>query len=577
MASPAPPVDAASWPAGYSAPRAAGMRHLDAGGHRFLRPSRRGVASLALAALLAAPAAAQGAPRLGPFRWFPAGSPFAASRSSFSFAVLNTRGDALFGGTSRINAPVVRDRRGARGPWSGIIELARPAGDVTAPRVALNATGAGLAVFRRSGRYLSARRGPEGRWRVTGSIAPASSSDQVHAVLTDDGRAKVVLMHTVRGCKTLACPWTVEVFQQRTVTSRWSRLGDPLALSSLGLGPQVAVNRRGDLLVAWVAPGASQQVLASRRLATDATFEPPQTVPGSLVSTAIGDRGDAALAVVVPDPPSATRGQVALRPAASPTWGTPEDLLPPGTSPGIGVFRVAVDADGNAAAALDVRSSPNYLQTVVAAFRGATAGTWEISPALAPTRVCCDSWVAVDRLVLERGRAFVVWKSGPDIGNRAVGLVVRDPSSGTWTPTANPTSAWAPYPPDAFASAPNGRLIIVESNPFAYAQGMRIRNYDGLATPPEPRIISPRVRVSGRFATVTFHLNVGSHVYLSRSAPPSGIPPLPTSVSFAGVLRAGNHRLTLGPIAPGSYSLTIGASNASRGCVLSPQLSFRIR
>ena len=162
--------------------------------------------------------------------------------------------------------PTVRTRTGSRGPWSPTVALAKPSKDTSEPQVAINADGKRIAVFRRLGRYVASRQRATG-WRLSNIDAPAPATDDVSALtITSSGRGRFVHALPDSGCDPLpaVCPWTVWVYDQPSAGAVWTRGDDSLRIPPTQR-PVIALNGRGDVLVAWSTPGATGRVVASDR------------------------------------------------------------------------------------------------------------------------------------------------------------------------------------------------------------------------------------------------------------------------------------------------------------------------
>jgi len=531
-------------------------------------------------AFAAVPAAALGSIGLSPVRFFAAGSPFQDLLPDTTSAAVNSRGDAVVGelirsASGRLATPTVRTRGGGRGPWSATIRLGKATADTSEPQVALNERGDAVAAFRRSGGYVASRRLATG-WRLRPIGAPAPATDDATAVaVLPSGAARFVQALPDPGCDPAAtpCMWTVAIFDQAGPASSWTRTaGELRAGPAQTLSP--ALGRRGDVLVAWASPGDPSTVIASRRLVTDADFEPagPVAPPGirGPVHSAVGGSGDAVVGWVRPDAPGVGTTftgslEVAVRGAASPAWRTPEIVAPAGTpNPDLAV---AIDAAANVAASWT--SLQGAAVTLRAAIRMATAAQWTPAALLA---IASGDGASIDDpvVLIESARAFVHLTTRLGPGANAPALAVGDPGGG-WTVrrlTGNALPGGGPDPVDAVAAqAPNGRLLLA-------ASGLQVRDVDGTATLAPARATAVAVRVVDGRAAVGFRLAAAARVYVQRESGPSlrrvgEYPPLR--------LAAGPHVVQLGRLAAGRYRVTIGACNASRGCTTSRSVAFRIR
>jgi hypothetical protein len=540
-------------------------------------------ALLAGLAAMAVPAGALGSVGLSPLRFFAPASPFQDLLPDTTSAAIDSHGDAVVGelvrsASGRLATPTVRTRTGARGPWSATIRLAKPTADTSEPKVAIGERGDAVAAFRRSGGYVAARRLATG-WRLRPIGAPAPATDDATAVaVLPSGATRFVQALPDPGCDPAAtpCMWTVAVFDQAGPESPWAR-----AAGTLRAGPAQALSpalgRRGDMLVAWATPGDSSTVIASRRLVSDADFEPagPVAPPGirGPVHTAVGGSGDTVVGWVRPDASGVGTTftgsvEVALHGAASPAWASPETVAPAGTpNPDLAL---AIDAAANVAASwTSLQGAPGAAVTLRASIRAAATSQW--APPAVLAAVSGDGASIDDPVVLiENARAFVHLTTHLGPGASAPALAVGGPGGG-WTVrrlTGNAQPGGGPDPVDAVAAqAPDGRLLLA-------ASGLQIRNFDGAATLAPARATAVTVRVAGARATVGFRLTAAARVFVQRASGPA----LRRVGEYPSLrLAAGPHVVPLGPLAAGRYRVTVGACGASRGCTTSRSVTFRIR
>ncbi len=545
--------------------------------------------SLGLVVPLLFAGSAAAAPGLGPERSFPVGDPFRNPGSATVGAVAhNEAGHAFVAGRNfpRSGPRVyVRERRGPRDGWGARVSLGPafvPSSLVPLPPIAaINASGAGVVAFDRGGALVAFRRaGALGGWSEAGVASPSGATVRQIA-LDEAGRAVIVRSVVAGGCTNPPCVWTVDVIEQSAAGAAWtvatSVTTPPLEAKS---GPEIAISRRGDVLVAW--RGAGAVVTAVRKLATDAAFESPATVSAAGIvrlSAAIADNGDAGLAWTLANPPAAgttpaPRVQVALRAAGAAGWGVADDV---GASKGKPY--VAVDVDGNAAAAWDVSSD-----TTGAAFRRAGTTAWQVTSSrrLAPPPFVNVNWVkitgsfsySVDRIILERGTAFVglVFEAsaiGDDPGEsfEAQGdfLSARDQLSGRWgkpiSIELNESANWV------VASAPNGNLLFGKDD-------LALKRYDDVAdtAPPLPMLKGVRVVASGRRAVLRYSLKAGSVVWVQRTKAGSR-----SRVVAKRTKPAGRGAIDLGNLPRGAYRLKLTSCAPKAGCSPVQEIRFRRR
>lgn len=537
-----------------------------------------------VAGLAAMSGAALGAVGLGPLRFFPSGSPFAGSAPTTQSVALNVHGDAVVGEEVRsqngtLATPTVRTRSGARGAWSPTAALAKPSNDTSEPQVAINAAGNRIAVFRRLGRYVASRQRATG-WTLSNIDAPAPTTDDVSAItITPSGRARFVHALPDAGCDPIpaTCPWTVWVYDQAGAGAFWTRGDDSLRIPPTQR-PVIAVNGRGDVLVAWATPGASGRVNASRRLVGETVFESPLSVsdPGVRgdVDAAIGDGGDAAIGWVHPDAPGTGSGftgriDVSIRRDNLPLWASPETVVPAGAANPD--FDLAVDSAANVVLAWTTfPASAGAPFTVDAAIRSSATSVWVPSPRLDSAATGDGESLTLLSVLAAGGRAFVTYEKhlGPDANLER--LAVGGPTGWnvrTLAGNADPTAASGDAARALGAVAQNGSLILVSS-------GLQVRNDDAATTLAAARAGGLAVKVTGRSAELRFRLNTQSRVFVQRR---SGANFTRTGEYAPKIFPAGANRMNLGRLPIGRYLVGIGACSRSRGCTATRLVAFRIR
>ena len=537
-----------------------------------------------LVGVVSASGAALGALGLGPLRFFPSGSPFAGVAPTTQSVALNVHGDAVVGEEARsqngtLVTPTVRTRTGSRGPWSPTVALAKPSNDTSEPQVAINAGGSRIAVFRRLGRYIASRQRATG-WTLSNIDAPAPTTDDVSAIIiTPGGRGRFVHALPDAGCDPVptACPWTVWVYDQRSATASWTRGDDSLRIPPTQR-PVIALNGRGDILVAWSTPGTSGRVNATRRLAGETTFEAPLALsdPGVRgdVHAAIGDGGDAAIGWVHPDAPGTGSGftgriDVSIRRATLPLWATAETVVPAGTAnPDLDL---AVDSAANVVLAWTTfPASAGAPFTVDAAIRSSATSAWVPSPRLDSAATGAGESLALLSVLAGGGRAFVTYEKHLGPGANLERLAVGGPAGWnvhTLAGNADPTAASGEAARPLSAVAPNGGLILVSS-------GLQVRNDDAAITLAAARASGLAVTVTGRSAELRFRLNTQARVFVVRR---SGTNLTRTGEYSPKIFPAGANRMNLGRLPVGRYLVGIGACNRSRGCTATRLVAFRIR
>jgi hypothetical protein len=506
-----------------------------------VRVGRTTLAALAASALAAT--TALGATWSPERRFAPAGS----GQVPQAVALIDT-GDAVVGLAFRPAAdgtaiPAVRTRRGARGAWRPLVRLGPRSAGVAIAGVGLNTGGDAVAVWRAAGGLFASRRSPGGAWGPSVQIAPGSIG--AAAVRMDDlGTARAVWA-TDEG----ATGWRVRVARQDR-GGAWTTLPATVAMAS---APALDMDVAGDAVAAWLLD-APPRVLATRRLTNDAAWETSATVStpsdAPLVpAVAIGSRGDAAVGW-------ASRGfaaaRVAARPRLSGGWGAPEDPLAGLGTPLRSSPVVAVDGQGDIAAAFAATAADGSGQAL-AAIRPAGTVTWQTSARLGALPTGAGSIAAR----LAAGGAEVV---GVADRHDARGLAFTTVSTGgatvPWQATRFPSLRPAATPPPLIAVAPGGHAIAVSAD-------LRVVDFDDFATVSAPRLLIGRV-APGRS---------GARLLTARLTRPAVVTGSVTGARGGRVLKAIALRLRKGPVAvplgrlaAGSYLLSLDVCDTALGC-----------
>ncbi len=502
--------------------------------------------------------------RLGPPRTFASGNPFVPSSLSWTSVALNVRGDAVVGGViarTGGSIPVVRQRARSRGSWGAPVRLAAGRSQTGAPVVAVNEGGAAIAVFASGGRLWSVRRAATGGWtRASSAVASLAPRHLERVALLGDGRARLVTAQANRACSFVAsCTWTISVLQQPARGGVWTTVGSPIAVPAMNGVPRLAMSRTGHVLVAWSQSG---QTWGARVLAGEPAVEPPtELAPVEGAWPAIGDGGDGAVAYGADDSPAIGRGFIRLRPAVE-GWGPPEEIVSPtAATPSM---RVAVDRDGSVTVAW-TRFTAGGRTDGGALYRHIHGETWSSAGVL--TTSSDIETLQIAQISVDAGRTMIIWDRHEGPGDNITQLTTRGPS-GAWSTVSSLT--YDGYPPSGFGTAAGGDALFVGDD-------MTVRNFDAFATAVAARAGSPRVRVRGRYATVSFSLNLRATVVAQRVGPlGTGSR---TRLTDPRIMGSGTRRITLGPLPPGRYQVSLGACHAARGCTFSRPgvVAFRVR
>jgi hypothetical protein len=175
--------------------------------------------------------------------------------------------------------------------------------------------------------------------------------------------------------------------------------------------PQVAVDAQGNAIAVWIRRGDHDDdiVQAAVRPARRRMWRAPRdlSAPGAHVchpQVAVNRHGDAIVAWVRSNGRHDSV-QVAVRPAASRTWRAADDLVPTGRD--ASAPQVAIDARGTAAAVWTADVNHDTELLVQAATRPAGSPTWRVRRSLSDTRVQAD---APQVAFGPRGPAIAVWE-----------------------------------------------------------------------------------------------------------------------------------------------------------------------
>ena len=379
----------------------------------------------------------------------------ASDDPSFPQVALNAQGDAVavWNGEIGLNVVVQAAVRMAGGTWQAPIDISAPSTLDQDPRVAVDAQGNAVAVWRRynANEYIvqSAARPENGRWRAPVNLSAAGHSAGGAQVAVDPQGNAVAIWQRFKSRNVIAVQSAV-----RPVGGSWQA---PVELSASdqdsSTHPQVAVAANGDAVAVWKNDGVSSFIVkAAARPAGGGWQAPvdisaagphaPRTVLGQVFPTvAVDARGDA---VAVWDyPPTATTSivQGAVRTAG--TWQPPVNLSAAGQN--ADAADVAVDPRGNAVAVWGrlVRTTPIGTTSVVQGAVRAAGETWQ-----APVNISTTSQSAVSPHVAvdPQNNAVAIW-SAEQAGTQADSSIVQSAAraaGGTWQAPVDIATAGSP-------------------------------------------------------------------------------------------------------------------------------------
>jgi hypothetical protein len=551
---------------------------------------------LVVAGVMAAPAAG-----FGPVSFVPPGDPFLTRTQPGQAiaAAVNDSGDAVVvvvtaqGARQRVD---VRARHGRGGAWTAGRSLASLGGRSVTATAAVNANGSGVVVVDDGRTVIAYRRADRsGPWRRAGRVAATAGAYRASkVVLTDAGRAVVVNATAPQAsCAEKLCSWTVRVIESDDRGAPWRvtaafttpkilTLANPRLAS--GISDSMAVNRRGDVLVAYgAAEGSVSTVYAALKLADATSFTVPVAVsgPGSVrPSAAIAADGGAAVSWMVPDPGVGGvvtgRIQGAVLPAQSPAWSAAEDIAPVATDPA--TTRPVIDADGAAThvavssgggvlvawttTRLGVTEAASNEDALRAAVRSPGATVWDVSPVLADNQF--GRFLSVRGAYLNEGRAVIAIANASDtLAPTFHRAVRRDLSTATWRAPRRLDIA-----SDGIVSAPGGSLLGLDSD-------LRVADEPAVAGAPRPpRVRNIRLKAVGPRVVMRFRLNRPATVWISTPWARCGTAP---SRCIRRVLATGPHRIDLGEYRQPFLVVRVAACSPVAGCRFATGRALSIR
>jgi hypothetical protein len=231
--------------------------------------------------------------------------------------------------------------------------------------------------------------------------------------------------------------------------------------------PHVAVDAHGDAIAVWIRRGDHDDdiVQAGIRPARSRVWRAPRdlSAPGAHVchpQVAVNRHGDAIVAWVRSNGRHDSV-QVAVRPAASRTWRAADDLVPTGRD--ANAPQVAIDARGDATVVWQ-RSDANGLHYIQSATRRAASGTWQQPQNLStPGPNALGPRLAID----ERGDAIAVWRYAVG-ATHVIQAAVRAPSGGAWLPAQRVSPAGDDaYTPQVALDARGDATVVWRNRPYA--------------------------------------------------------------------------------------------------------------
>lgn len=347
----------------------------------------------------------------------------------------------------------VVERCGSDGAWkpARLVGSADDEASALAPAVAINSTGAAVALWPTAKGVQTARRAACGEpWRASAPISPAGffglqlADDGVARALRLDGGSALTLS-THR--QTAGRPWQLEggalrlpreIYRDGLVTDL-SREGAVAALWPEG--------HRGDF-----------RVRASRRLAQSSSWEPLQTLlsatdytPDVDLDIAVNAAGDALATWSVPgaDETVRTTGSIALWPATAASWGSPDVLG--------GDATVALNGGGAAMAVWRAPLGDATYRADILVITRRPGGSWQ-----EPVRLgrAGTGWQSEAASVSSGGRAQASWSVITGADTPEVTHVSRGSTTHSRWVTSGPLGGKTENAPIA-AFSPNGSALLV--------------------------------------------------------------------------------------------------------------------
>ena len=288
---------------------------------------------------------------LGAPAWLPAADLSAADRdATLPQATVDRQGDAVvvWQRDNGANTIVQAAARPEGGVWQAPVDLSAPGQNAVAPQLAVDAQGDATAVWQRFNGtdtiVQAAARPASGTWQTPVDVsAPGGDADEPRVAVNAHGDA-VAVWRRSNGTNTIV---------QGAIRPAGGAWHAPVDLSSAGqnaVGPQVAIDPQGDATAVWQRPNGTNTVVQAAWLPGGGVWQAPVdlSAPGqdAVNPEVVLDAQGAATAVWQRSDGSADVVQAAIRPASG-GWRAPVDLSVAG-QPAL-YPQLAIDAQGNAA------------------------------------------------------------------------------------------------------------------------------------------------------------------------------------------------------------------------------------
>ncbi|MGH2853379.1 MAG: hypothetical protein ACRDLF_04210 [Solirubrobacteraceae bacterium] len=397
----------------------------------------------------------------------------------------------------------------------------------THPRVALNAKGDAVAVWSSiGGLWAATKRSGSGVWQAPVDVSDTSTWANEPQIAIDGQGDAVAVWTEYKGPD-----WVLHAAVKPASAGVW---GPAVQLSPEGSSasyPQVAMDERGDAIVAWRAPSFVQAVTGSGSVAGGG-WQAPVIVSGAgeeigeALQVALDARGDA-VAVWDRWGHSGMTVVSATRPGSGGGWRPPVQLSASGgwaVHPGL-----AVDGQGQAIAVWEV-STPEEIN-VQAVFGSIDVGAWQAPAKLATTSrerapecsgTGCDRAPgpppAEPRVAMNaQGDVVAVWDSNGPAGRRIIQAALRSPGASAWQVPVDLSAAGASGPRVALDAQGDAVAVWTKSSgelPIVQADTLASRLMIADAS-----LSNVRLRVSGRRSGTSRRVRYMTHIRFVLSAP----------------------------------------------------------
>jgi PKD domain len=233
-------------------------------------------------------------------------SPAGRDAQSPTVAV-NARGDAVavWASVSLSGWTVLAAYRAAGGTWQAAVPLESSQAGTAAPDVVVDPSGRVVAVWAAttgSGwRVHTASRSTDGTWSKASALSGPDATGSIAPQVALEGAADVLAVWS----RSTAKGSVIEAATKSAVNGTWSQAGEPFPVAHDAIAPSLAVNRRGDGVIVWTNSDQSGlSVMAAHRRPGN-VWGPPTTLsgppPGALSPrVALDGRGNALVAWTQP-------------------------------------------------------------------------------------------------------------------------------------------------------------------------------------------------------------------------------------------------------------------------------------